>query len=193
MGKNTSNNYNVTESGGFDVIAPTGPASTSKVTSGAHEPTWPTTLYATVHDGGVTWTAIYARKTTGTVTGLLSPQIFQHNKLVYPAHYFQYGYLIWLTGNNAGRRIDIRDSMGEQQQNSGPNFRPYIYLFEICANPIQIGDTFTAVVGCTKERLKCQYFNNFANFRGFPDMPTEERALQTPNIMNQGYAPKQTK
>jgi len=142
---------------------------------------------------GITWTAIYARRTNGVVTGLLTPQVFQHNKFVYPAHYFQYGYLLWTGGANAGRRIDIRDSMGVQSQAGKPDTRPYIFLYEICPNPIAIGDTFTAVIGCNKSRTMCQYFNNFANFRGFPDMPTEERALQTPNLMSQGYAPKQTK
>ena len=27
---------------------------------------------------------------------------FQHDRVVYPSHYFQYGTLIWLTGQNAG-------------------------------------------------------------------------------------------
>ena len=142
---------------------------------------------------GITWTAIYARKTTGIVTGILSPQIFQHNKGIYPAHYFQYGFVVWKTGANAGRRIEVRDSMGPQPQANGVIFRPYIFMLELAPNPIAVGDTFEATVGCNKMRLKCQYFINFANFRGFPDMPTEERALQTPNIMNGGYAPKQTK
>ena len=53
---------------------------------------------------GITWTAIYARRTNGVVTGMLTPQVFQHNKLVYPAHYFQYGYLLWTGGANAGRQ-----------------------------------------------------------------------------------------
>ena len=52
---------------------------------------------------------------------------------------------------------------------------------------------FQATVGCGKTRFACQNFNNLDNMRAFPDMPTEERALSTPNISNQGYAPKQTK
>ena len=193
MGKNSFGPYNVTQGGGFEVFAPTKLAHGPTALSGATEPVWPTTEYATVVDGGITWTAIFARKMTGAVTGVLSSQVFQHGKIVYPAHYFQYGFMKWLTGANAGRRIDIRDSLGPQTLIGGAVLSPYIFMMELAPNPIEIGDTFEATVGCSKNRLKCQFFNNMANFRGFPDMPTEERALATPNIMSSGYAPKQTK
>ena len=66
---------------------------------------------------------------------------------------------------------------------------PYIFMLEQAQNPIQLGDTFQATVGCGKTRYDCQKFNNLDNMRACPDMPTEETALSTPNIMNQGYAP----
>jgi hypothetical protein len=80
--------------------------------------------------------------------------------------------------------------MGPVTQN-GVTSRPYIYGLELMPAPIRIGDTFEATVGCPKTRNACQLFNNMDNHRAFPDMPTEERALQTPNVMNQGYATPQ--
>ena len=193
--------YDVTQGGVGEIIGdPTILA--VQALSGATEPVWPTTEYATVSEGGgtlngntypgITWTAIYARRARGAVTGVLNPAVFQHNKLVYPHHYFQYGTINWLTGLNAGFKSDVRDSYGVNSAVTPPT-APYIYMLEIAPNPIAIGDTFEATVGCAKLRDTCQRFNNFDNFRGFPDMPTEERAIQTPNISSQGWAPKQTK
>lgn len=190
-GKNSYGPYDVSQGGVGNVIAdPIVNAQTA--TSGAAEPTWPTTEYATVTDGGVTWTAIYARTTTGVVEGVLNQQVFQHNKTVYPSHFFQYGVLQWLTGNNAGFTSAIRDSYGPVTT-GGVTSRPYVYTLELAPNPINVGDAFELTVGCNKTRYMCQLFNNMDNMRGFPDMPTEERALATPNISNQGYAPAQTK
>ena len=122
----------------------------------------------------------------------LNQAVVQHNKTVYPNHYFQYGTLKWLNGANAGFVCDVRDSFGPVEQAGGAT-KPYVYTLEQAQNPIQIGDTFEMTVGCAKTRFACQYFNNIDNIRAFPDMPTEERALATPNMSSQGYAPKQTK
>ena len=234
-GKTDYGSYSTTQGGVGGVVADP-PTPNAHASSGATEPSWPTTLYATVTDGvvvdgsgsssiayyepgavsapegsdfpssgggiaepvgyygagsnGITWTAIYARKTTGVVSGVLNPAVFQHDRTVYPHHYFQYGTLKWLTGLNAGVEMDIRDSMGPVTQN-GATSKPYIFGLELMPAPIAVGDTFEATVGCPKTRYACQQFNNMDNLRCFPDMPTEERALQTPNITNQGYATPQ--
>lgn len=183
--------YNVTQ-GGASCIVPDPIITAASGTTGATEPNWPTNEYETVVDGGITWTAILARVINGTVTGVLNAATFQHNHGDHPDHYFQYGIVKWVTGANAGFMCDIRDSYGADTVGSQTT-KPYIYMLEITPNPIQVGDTFTAQVGCAKNRLACQFFNNLDNFRGFPDMPTEERAIQTPNISSQGWAPSQTK
>ena len=81
--------------------------------------------------------------------------------------------------------------MGVVTSDDGSQTRPYIYGLELMPAPLAVGDTFEATVGCAKTRYQCQLFNNMDNHRAFPDMPTEERALQTPNVMNQGYATPQ--
>jgi hypothetical protein len=213
-GKENYNDYAITQGGKGNVVAdPTTPTATA--VSGVAEPVWPTVPYelaitlnpppaadpsddsaaralSDVHDGGVTWTAMYARKTQGAVLGRLNAMTFQHDRVIYPSHYFQYGTLIWLTGQNAGIQVDVRDSLGVVTQD-GVNTKPYMQLLEMMPNPIEIGDTFIVTVGCAKTRYACLNFNNVDNLRAFPDMPTEDRALSTPNISNQGYAPKATK
>ena len=96
------------------------------------------------------------------------------------------------TGQNAGLSVDIRDSAAPVTT-GGVSTVPYMQLMEMMPNPIEPGDVFIATVGCGKTRYACQEFNNMDNHLAFPDMPTEERALATPNISNQGYSPKQTK
>ena len=190
-GKDNYNGYSVTQGGLGNIIADPVINFATALSAGS-EPAWPTVEYATVTDGGLTWTAIYARKTLGAVTGVLNAQVFQHNKTVFPNHFFQYGVLLWVTGRNAGFTTPIRDSFGPVTKDAVTS-KPYVFSLELAPNPIDVGDTFQATVGCNKTRLTCQLFNNMDNNRGFPDMPTEERALQTPNISNQGYAPKSTK
>ena len=177
-GKSNYNAWSLLQLGYFYPQPPAYPAATG--VSGATEPAWPASEGATVVDGGITWTAILARVGEGTVTGVLNQATFQHSLGAYPHHYFQYGKLTWVTGNNAGYSCDIRDSMGPISTGGGPT-PPYVLMLEIAQNPIAVGDTFELTVGCPKIRSKCQEFNNMDNFRGFPDMPTEERALATPN------------
>ena len=118
-GKDNYNGYSVTQGGIGNIIADPHVNRQTRM-SGAAEPNWPAVEYATIVDGGITWTAIYARKTVGTVTGVLNAQVFQHNKLVFPNHFFQYGVLLWLTGRNAGFTTPIRDSFGPVTKDGRP-------------------------------------------------------------------------
>jgi hypothetical protein len=187
VGKTMYGPYDATQGGLNNIVADPAVPSATAVSGGAH-PVWPTTEYATVVDGGITWTAILARVVQGAVYKVLNPATFQHQLTNYPDHYFQYGTLVWLTGANAGYSSPIRDSLGVVNGSI-----PYVMLTEMGPNPIEIGDTYELTVGCSKTRFSCQSFNNIDNHRAFPDMPTEDRALSTPNISNQGYAPKATK
>ena len=151
--------------------------------TGNTEPAWPTTEGATVVDGEVTWQARLAREATGTVTGVYNRAVFDCRDFntAYPNNYFQYGYLQWETGENAGFKMEIR----EYTRNPRPGFK----LMEAMPYPIKPGDTFRAWQGCPKTRYACkEIFRNIDNMRAFPDMPTEDKALSTPNYSQQGTA-----
>jgi len=188
-GKDSYGPYNPTQGGVAGIVAdPSGASYSATGVSGGTEPDWPLAEGATVVDGSVTWTAIYARTVHGVVGTVLNAATFQHDLIQYPSEYFQYGTITFVTGDNAGYSGSIRASVGVVNGSI-----PYIFMLEGMSNPIQTGDEFEATVGCAKIRLTCQQFNNLDNHRAFPDMPTEERALSTPNISSQGYAPSSTK
>jgi hypothetical protein len=147
--------------------------------TGGTEPTWPTTMGDMVVDsGGNTWRAIRARICFGSVTGVFNNATFEDISRVEDAGYFQYGTLTWLSGYNQGLSIEIRGFTLEPS--------PTFSLLEAMPYPIEEDDQFQVTMGCARTRTACKSFGNFRNHRGFPDMPTEEKALATPNYTQQG-------
>ena len=135
---------------------------------------------STVTDNGLVWMCIYARSWSSSVTTLFTRAQFGDTAITwFPAEYFQYGILTWLTGQNAGLSMEVRSFDHDP--------RPIFYLLEAMPNPVAIGDTYTVTVGCAKTRFMCQsLFDNINNMRAFPDMPTEDKALITPDFTQQG-------
>jgi uncharacterized phage protein (TIGR02218 family) len=88
---------------------------------------------------------------------------------------WQYGLLTWITGQNAGYSGEIR----AHRSGGGFNF------LEAMPFNIDVGDQYELIDGCALTLQACKDHNNILNFRGFPHMPTEERALTTPNISKQ--------
>jgi hypothetical protein len=86
----------------------------------------------------------------------------------YAQGYFTYGLLTWLTGQNAGYRMDVR------------NFSPGRVMLALpMAHPIAVGDTYSLVAGCDKNASTCKLrFNNFVNFRGEPYIPGTDAVLR---------------
>ena len=149
--------------------------------AGNTEPNWPTTEGATVRDGEVIWEARLAREAEGTVTGIYDRASFDCRDFskAYDPNFFQYGYLEWLTGDNAGFKMEVREYRKVP--------RPHFKLVESMPYPIKKGDTFRVWQGCPKTRYACkEIFRNLDNMRAFPDMPTEDKALSTPNYSQQG-------
>lgn len=86
----------------------------------------------------------------------------------YAQGYFSYGMLTWLTGQNAGYRMDVRQSSVGSITLALP--MPY---------PISVGDTYTVVAGCDKTAATCKgRYNNFINFRGEPYIPGTDAVLR---------------
>lgn len=90
--------------------------------------------------------------------------------------YFRYGRVVWLTGNNAGVVSDIKDYVGATRRITLQLATPF---------NIQIGDTFNAIAGCdlTFDGDCKTKFSNGVNFGGFPTIPGNEKALETPNAI----------
>lgn len=155
-------------------------------TTGTSEPAWPTALGGTVSDGNVTWKAILAREMVGSVGSVFNRARFECNELGWvDDRYFQYGLLTWTSGDNLGFKMEVR------QHRNG--IRASFDLLEAMPFPVRVGDTFSVIPGCPRTRSACKEWNNIYNLQGFPDMPTEDKALATPNYSSQGEQKEQGK
>ncbi len=97
----------------------------------------------------------------GTVETVTSRREFADSALVNDAGYFDYGLVTWLTGLNAGLSMEVKTFLAGN-----------IILQLAMPYEVAIGDTFTIISGCNKNKDQCKdKFNNYINFRGFPDVP----------------------
>lgn len=86
---------------------------------------------------------------------------------------FDQGLLRWTSGPNSGARVEIRRHRLE-------NGLAIFDLWRPMADPIGIGDAFVVTIGCDKRFATCRdRFANQRNFRGFPHIPGNDRALAT--------------
>lgn len=85
-------------------------------------------------------------------------------------HWYRYGIVEWLTGDNAGFRMEVRDSA-----DTG-----VIDLQLQMPYEIQIGDTGNLIPGCDKTEATCiAKFANVLNFGGFSDIPGMDRLVNS--------------
>lgn len=81
------------------------------------------------------------------------------------------GLLTWTSGNNNGLKMEVQSISGF-----------VIVLALPMPFTVQIGDTISVYRGCDKLPATCiSAFNNIVNFRGFPFIPGNDRALQYPD------------
>lgn len=110
----------------------------------------------------------------GTVNTVTSRQVLTSNALTQAAGYFSGGEIQWLTGANAGRRMEIKEFSNKQ-----------ITLVLPMPNTVTVGDTFNAIAGCDKTIGTCiARFNNAVNFRGEPYVPGMDKMLSTAATAN---------
>ena len=104
------------------------------------------------------------------ITSVLDRRIFNVDGEL-PDKYFDRGRLVFTSGANIGQHRDI-----------GFYFDKKIILSPVPMPwNVSVGDTITAVAGCTKTKLACiTKFQNFRNFIGFPDVPTTDLTIDTP-------------
>ncbi len=90
------------------------------------------------------------------------------------AGYFSGGEVQFLTGANAGRRMEIKEFSNTQ-----------ITLALPMPNNVAVGDTFNAIAGCDKTISTCiAKFNNAVNFPGEPYVPGMDKMLATAATAN---------
>lgn len=108
---------------------------------------------------------------TGTVEALHDNIGFYDYSRTEVDDYFQYGVITFTSGLNDGRRIEVKGSKGS-----------FLVMLEPPAYVLELGTTYSITAGCdnTPETCKAK-FDNIFNYRGFPDMPTEQEATETPD------------
>jgi hypothetical protein len=146
---------------------------TNAGTTGSTEPSWPKVVGATVVDGSITWEAIQARNWSGgAVTGVTNNREFADTSNDFPDDWWAFGYLIWLSGLNAGKRIEVSYSKVNGD----------IKLFDRMKQNIQVGDTYDIWAGCDHFKQTCiDKFDTVWWFGGFDDAPGVMDLMQTPS------------
>ena len=110
----------------------------------------------------------------GTVTEVNNNQTFKATALTQDAGWFTGGEVIWTSGNNDDRRMEVKEFASTQ-----------VVLALPMGKSIQVGDTFNIIAGCDKTRETCQSkFSNIINFRGEPDVPGTDKLLTTAGTLN---------
>lgn len=86
----------------------------------------------------------------------------------------RYGYVTWVTGNNAGLESEI---IFDEIDSGNVVFT----LAEYTPYQMQVGDTMTVTQGCDLLKATCRdKFNNIARHGGFPFIPTRDTQIRTP-------------
>jgi uncharacterized phage protein (TIGR02218 family) len=88
------------------------------------------------------------------------------------------GAVIWETGNNAGKVMEVRDFTADD----GVTIEQILELFLQMPFDIEIGDTARVYRGCDKILSTCLTpFANVVNFRGEPYVPGADEAFSFPD------------
>lgn len=107
---------------------------------------------------------------SATVTTATDQKTFRASSLVGARAdgFFDYGFLTWTGGNNAGLRHDVR----HYNQATGE-----FTLMVDATLLIEVGDTFTVREGCAKTRAACKAKGNILNMDAEPDIPGNDAVL----------------
>jgi uncharacterized phage protein (TIGR02218 family) len=109
-----------------------------------------------------------------TVTEVVNNQTFKASTLSQAAGWFTGGEVVWTSGNNAGRRMEVKEFADTQ-----------VVLALPMGKSISVGDAFDIIAGCDKTRETRQSkFSNIINFRGEPDVPGTDKLLTTAGTMD---------
>ena len=164
---------------------------TTAGTTGNEQPAFNTTPAATTADGTAVFTAEHAWSRFVEVTvvdGAAARKKFTVTELTpttpgtipgrdyFPNDSLNGGVVVWLTGPNAGRSMEIRDFVEGAVSQS-------IELFLNMPFDVTVGDTARVYRGCQKRALAdCRdIFANIINFRGEPYLPGQDLLIRYPD------------
>lgn len=117
---------------------------------------------------GVDLDASPALRKSFTVEAVASRMQFTDSALTDANEWYQFGVVEWLTGANAGAKMEVRSSTSAG----------VIALQLPMVADIAVGDTGTIAPGCDKRGDTCRdKFSNKINFRGFEDIPGVDRLM----------------
>ena len=111
---------------------------------------------------------------SATVTEVTNNQSFAASTLNQAGGYFTGGEVEWTSGNNDGRRMEVKEFAEST-----------VGLALPMGKSVSVGDTFDIIAGCDKTRENCQSkFSNIINFRGEPDVPGTDKLLTTAGTLD---------
>lgn len=88
------------------------------------------------------------------------------------ANFFAGGVVTFVTGDNAGVKMEVRES----------DIAGQLTFYIPLPKAIQVGDTFTVVSGCAHTLTDCRdKYDNVDNHGGFPFIPGNDKMLSYPN------------
>lgn len=160
---------------GYEIYENTIYKCTTAGTTYAGQPEFDTTVPNTTTDGTVVWTAEEAWTRHATVATVTDRSTFTITITESRAvdDWFNYGVVTWLTGDNAGKSMHVRDWV-----NTGST----VTLMAGAPFDIQVSDKLAIMVGCDKRSALCiSRFNNIINFRGEPYVPGSDEFFNYPN------------
>lgn len=112
----------------------------------------------------------------GTVTDVTDNQTFEDSGRGEADDYFNYGLITWTGGNNNGLVMEIKDFTNDSDQQGE------FVLASPMPFTVQAGDTYTATIGCDKQKSTCKdTFDNLVNFRGFAEIPGADKVSRIPD------------
>lgn len=161
---------------------------TTAGTTGATEPTWDTIIGNTTVDGTAEWTCYEAYTKQGTVTGVTNNQLCQDTGRGEAAGAFDFGWITWVTGSNAGLQMTVKQYLADGS----------IKLLFPMPFDIQVGDSYQLVRGCNKQaklegdawgapytgdcrgKFNPEADGNVARYGGFPELPSASKVMGGP-------------
>lgn len=168
---------------------------TTAGTTAVSQPTYDTTVNNTTADGTAVLTARFSWFRAATVDTVLDPRReFRVTELTpntgqavsdrvltavgFPDDWFNGGIAQFDTGNNAGRRFEVKDFVADD----GVTIEQDVLLWGDLPFDIQVGDVVLLLPGCDKTFATCQAkFDNALNFVGEPFVPSPDVFGQYPD------------